>query len=156
MSSPRYWARELQLTASTEHGAALRRRVLWVKRKTGHLGYGADPQGLSSIFCRPFETRAPLSRADGGGSSSGRSELLHAFCHEPSLLAFSRYLCEEQPPLSPLGGAPQPLSALGLPLRRDELHRFCSAVLFECLTQVRPNPNPSPSPNPNPKPDPNH
>ena len=38
VNSPRYWARELQLAASTEHGAALRRRVLWVKRKTGHLG----------------------------------------------------------------------------------------------------------------------
>ena len=40
VNSPRYWARELQLAASTEHGAALRRRVLWVKRKTGHLGEG--------------------------------------------------------------------------------------------------------------------
>ena len=43
VSSPRYWARELQLSASTEHGAALRRRVIWVKRKTGNPNPNPNP-----------------------------------------------------------------------------------------------------------------
>ena len=54
VGSPRYWTHKLDLAANPEHAAALRRRLLWVKRKTGHLSYAADPIGLSSIFCRPF------------------------------------------------------------------------------------------------------
>ena len=141
VSSPRYWVRELQLatTAGAEGGsgaagASTPRRVLWVKRKTGHLAYSADPQGLSSIFCRPYDASQQPLVDEHRGAASARAELLRGFCDEPALLAFSRHMCDEQLP-SPLamssGGAAAPEPGA------FELPRFCTAVLFECLTQEK-------------------
>ena len=58
--------------------------------------------------------------------------------NEPALLAFSRFLCEELPHGPVLGAASYQSSPLvGAKGGRDELHRFCSAVLYECLTQEK-------------------
>ena len=59
---PRYWPRSLDVGGDAAHAATLRRRILWVKRKIGHLSYLADPQGLSSMFCRNF----PSTRGGAG------------------------------------------------------------------------------------------
>eukprot|EP00966_Prymnesium_polylepis_P083069 1924008-Prymnesium_polylepis.1 len=75
-ASPRYWGRELLVGSNDEHRLMLKRRVLWVQRKAGHLAYIVDPQGLSSIFLRHF----------GGGRQAGRgsaADVARAFCHEP-------------------------------------------------------------------------
>ena len=67
---PRYWPRELHIGSDATHAACLRRRILWVKRKIGHLSYLEDPQGLSSIFCRHFpSTRgAVISQRNGNAT----------------------------------------------------------------------------------------
>lgn len=144
VSSPRFWRRELQLASGAEHGSGVAlTRVLWVKRKTGHLAYSADPQGLSSIFCRTFDASYQPRGDEQLCVASARAELLRAFCYEPSLLAFSRLICDEQ---LPAPGAPMPplhvpLVLFGAIATRDngtiELPRFCTAVLFECLMQEK-------------------
>ena len=53
VESPRYWARELAVSSSAEHAATLRRRVLWVKRKTGVLHSPPSRAALPG-FCLPY------------------------------------------------------------------------------------------------------
>jgi hypothetical protein len=106
-ASPRYWGRELLVADRPEHAAALRRRVLWVKRKTGHLPYTMDGRGLASIFCRPF-----------GAAPFQRERTLQAFCNEAVLLAFAQHMC-------------------AAPASAPRLREFCEAILYECLTEEK-------------------
>ncbi|KAL1503732.1 hypothetical protein AB1Y20_012203 [Prymnesium parvum] len=141
-NSPRYWGLELQIGSNSKHKLMLRRRVLWVKRKAGHLAYVADPQGLSSIFCRQFAG----ARHQGRGSAS---DLATAFCHEPYLLAFSRHLCTEQPRSgftsarsgggaeAEVGGTITAMLRLGRAASMQHTSSFCEAVLYECIAQEK-------------------
>lgn len=105
--SPRYWGRALLVADRPEHAAALRRRLLWVKRKTGHLPYTMDGHGLASIFCRPL-----------GAAPFQRERTLQAFCNEAVLLAFAQHMCAE-------------------PSSVPQLREFCEAILYECLAEEK-------------------
>jgi len=137
--SPRYWGRSLLVSTHKEHAIALGRRLLWVKRKAGHLPYATDSHGLASIFCRPFGT-APLQR----------ERVFRAFCNEAVLLAFSRRMCasvDDAPAPTPHStsaakshsgqGAAAELFSREPPGPR--LREFCEAVLYECLTNETPD-----------------
>ena len=118
VESPRYWKRNLALSESGKHASILQRRIMWVKRRTGHLPHNVDPQGLSSMWCRPF---APTLTETGC--------VLHVFCDEPMLLAFFRHAC-----------------ASGSRAKHVDLHfseftdfqNFAFEVLLESLSQDKP------------------
>ena len=108
---PRYWPRELDVGGDPSHAHWLRRRVLWVKRKIGHLSYLSDPQGLSSMFCRhvPSSSAGALTPGGAGRPTGLTTEYVAAFSSEPMLLAFARQLCHvDAPPAAaaapPAGG----------------------------------------------------
>jgi len=107
-----------------DHAAALRQRVLWVKRKTGHLPYKQDAHGLSSIFCRPF-----------GSAAAPRETSLSHFCSEPAIRAFAQHLCRR----AAAPAATPAATALTASPDAVELHTFCDRLLYECLTQEKPD-----------------
>lgn len=123
VNGPRYWTRELHIASVPGHADVIRRRLLWVKRKTGHLAYILDPQGLSSIFCRQLPGR------------TGGSPHVKAFSSQPMLLAFSSHLCHAEPHHQPTDAADARGSSQ-TELRR-ELRSFCEAVLYECLAHEK-------------------
>ena len=91
---PRYWPRALDTIGSDDaHAAGLSRRVLWVKRKIGHLSYLADPQGLSSMFARHFPSSGAMAPQPAGRLTGITTQCVAAFSSEPMLLAFSQHLC---------------------------------------------------------------
>lgn len=133
----------MHIGSEPKHKLMLQRRVLWVKRKAGHLAYVADPQGLSSIFCRQFTG----ARRYGRGSVA---DVATAFCHEPYLLAFSRHLCAEQPTttfkpsvaggsseMTDVGGTITAMLRLGRAASVQHTSSFCEAVLYECISQEK-------------------
>lgn len=124
LASPRYWGRSLLVRRRPDHAAALRQRVLWVKRKTGHLPYKQDAHGLSSIFCRPF-----------GSAAAPRETSLSHFCSEPAIRAFAQHLCRR----AAAPAATPAATALTASPDAVELHTFCDRLLYECLTQEKPD-----------------
>lgn len=116
--SPRYWQRSLLVRERPVHADVLRQRVLWVKRKTGHLPYQMDGQGLASFFCRPF-----------GSAGFEREHVLPAFCNESLLLSFSQHMCSDVASTSR-----ETHGQLEAGLRE-----FCETILYECLTKEKPD-----------------
>ena len=143
VNGPRYWARKLRVSTDPKHAAAVRLRVLWVKRKTGHLTYSLDPQGLSSIFCRQLPSvtlRGFLLQQSGSFLDDTvirppveRTHQVKAFLLQPLLVAFSSALCHGVPsPTPPVNTAADPVEEHTLSAASE--HRcFCEAVLYECL-----------------------
>ena len=165
VSGPRYWSRDLDVTSDAWHAAGLRRRVLWVKRKIGHLAYLADPQGLSSMFCRHFPAGmgTPVPQPSGRPATFA-TRYVAAFSSEPMMLAFSQHLCHADglapasppPPLAPTASnsptrveAVEAATATATATAADggggggggaalaDVRSYCEAVLYECLAHEK-------------------
>ena len=153
---PRYWPRELELSSGSWHATELRRRMLWVKRKIGHLAYLADPKGLSSMSCRHFPTvlDCPPSPQPLARTTAFATDYVSAFSSEPMLLAFTQHLCHSDrlaPPTPATAGnaktsedaaAAATLAVLtGGEASRGaalaEVRSFCEGVLYECLVHEK-------------------
>lgn len=69
-----------------------RRQVIFVKRKTGHLPYTADPQGAKGIVARCV-TRPRPQHGDKAAYVREIGLLVRAFSADPDILAFVEYFC---------------------------------------------------------------
>ena len=116
IKSPRYWPMTLDLENNKRHLETLRQqRVIYVKRKTGHLLYSQDEKGLKGILSRSF----PKDGSDAmlfPRSQKNREEFVRSFSADPSIVAFAKHFCSDD----------------------SERARFCTNVLYSCLTHEKP------------------
>ncbi|TPX34860.1 hypothetical protein SmJEL517_g02637 [Synchytrium microbalum] len=121
VDSPRYLKMTLNLADNPGHMASVKlRRTLVVKRKTGHLSYQEDPHGYRSILARPFPkmTSQPSDR-----DMLARQDVVTSLSSDPQLVAFLNTFCRVSQPQHP---------------ESVQFASFCTDVLYECLTQDKP------------------
>ncbi|KAL6068526.1 Anaphase-promoting complex subunit 1 [Balamuthia mandrillaris] len=163
IASPRYWSYNIVLAPSpgdddTRHSSAqaktlLRHRIIFVKRKTGFLSYSQDPAGLRSILCRPFpqyqhhlqnpachlfQQKQRPSAMSAAWKQQNRLLFIKSFSQDPNILAFANHFALPQSCANPTGASTSPFTQLHNEEAANFLASFCTAALYECLTQEKP------------------
>lgn len=112
VDSPRYWPYHVEIMKSPPSRFAMnvmRSQTIWVKRRSGYLGYGEDPRGNKSIFAF-FGSLGDSSTMDSRNSTteerlSVKSELeqfLTSFSVNSRTIGFADWLCRNDPMQSKL------------------------------------------------------
>lgn len=97
--------------------SSCRSQILFVKRKTGHLPFSADPKGSKGILARSLNRRKP-SDSDDASYFTQIQHLVKAFSADPEILAFVKYFCKSD--------------------GRNGNER-CVEMLYECLSNDKPD-----------------
>ena len=131
VDTPRYFPFVLDIANNPRHrDVLLRSQTLWVKRRTGHLGYGEDPRGSRSIYIRSGASSGDAAVLDNPKPSDAKSasatefyQFISSFSNEAFFVAFVDRFCrsdgEEEAELI--------------------LSAFSHAAMLECLTLDRPH-----------------
>ncbi|CAG8433353.1 1562_t:CDS:10 [Diversispora eburnea] len=121
IDSPRYWSIQLEFGKNSEYDHRFwNNPTLYVKRKTGHLTYAEDPQGLRDLFARIFpDGKSLLGSKDSLLKNQQKLDFIRIFSSDPQVQAFSRYLCED---------FKINVDDVGI-----DLSTFCNSILSECL-----------------------
>ena len=139
--SERYWPTTLSLDpGSSEFGwfSTARRKIVYVKRRPGHLSYLADPKGSKGILARSL--RRPSS--DIFNLKSCDVELfIQEFSADPEILAFARLFCQDEIRVGGTSARRSLRQPSNAPLRfssdsKGIAPRY-SQILFECLASDR-------------------
>ncbi|KAG8964454.1 Anaphase-promoting complex subunit 1 [Tulasnella sp. 419] len=128
IDSPRYWSYFIDLESKplSEFAKNLMRfQTIWVKRRSGYLGYGEDPRGNRSVFARVgFRIGDTVTMDHPTGSKDERArvaaELKHfitSFSTDVRTVSFADWLCSGEPE-SRLEGM---------------MLSYCQQSLLECL-----------------------
>lgn len=131
VDTPRYFPFFLDIANNPRHrDALLRSQTLWVKRRTGHLGYGEDPRGSRSIYVRSGASSGDASVLDNPRASDAKSEsatefyqFISSFSNEAFYVAFVDRFCRSD----------------GEEENELVLSAFSHAAMLECLTLDRPH-----------------
>ena len=98
---------------------------LFVKKKSGHLSYTQEPHSLRSLI---IDT--------GNSANESVLEMIQAFTENSKLLAFAKYLCNNQHNVKKIELKKiTDNRIIALPETFDE---FSSRILHECLTKEKP------------------
>ncbi|TPX44078.1 hypothetical protein SeMB42_g04443 [Synchytrium endobioticum] len=143
IDSPRYWKMSLNFDNADHLNSIRSRRVLVVKRKTGHLSYQEDPHGYRSILARPF----PRMGTSMNGSEKkelypghherdmiSRQDVVSSLSSDPQLAAFVNTFCRVPRHIGGIGSKGIDAVSAGA----YSFASFCTDVLHECLTQDKP------------------
>lgn len=129
VDTPRYFPFVLDIANSRHREALLRSQTLWVKRRTGHLGYGEDPRGSRSIYVRSGASSGDAAILDNPQPSDAKStstaefyQFMSSFSNEAFYVAFVDRFCQRD-------GDQEELI----------LSAFSHAAMLECLTLDRPH-----------------
>ena len=98
---------------------------LFVKKKSGHLSYTQDPHSLRSLL---IDT--------GNSANESALEMIQAFTENSKLLAFAKYLCNNQKHVSKM--KTKKLGDNRLIVLPETFDEFSSRILHECLTKEKP------------------
>ncbi|KAF8515724.1 hypothetical protein BU17DRAFT_51474 [Hysterangium stoloniferum] len=130
VDNPRYFPFFLDIAANPRHREVLlRNQTLWVKRRTGHLGYGEDPRGSRSIYVRSGASSGDAAVLDNPRPSDAYSpsaiefyQFMSSFSNEPLYVALADRFCGHDENADD-----------------EELtfSAFCHAAMLECLTLDR-------------------
>ncbi|KAG9007464.1 Anaphase-promoting complex subunit 1 [Tulasnella sp. JGI-2019a] len=108
VDSPRYWPYHIEVMKSPPSRFAMnvmRSQTIWVKRRSGYLGYGEDPRGNKSIFAF-FGSRvgdsstmdSPTGTAEERLSiKSELEQFLTSFSVDSRIIGFADWLCRNDP-----------------------------------------------------------
>lgn len=111
---PRFWPQ------SHEFGnlkpSSYRPFTIWAQRKTKHLSYMSDPDGRRGILGASF----PIDGADFEQVLRARQRFVKSFSSDPKVVSFLTYFCDSEK------GDGQSSAV------------FCLRLLYECLTQDKP------------------
>lgn len=128
VDSPRYWPFYIDFTSQQTPRFArniLRNQTLWVKRRSGYLGYGEDPRGNRSIFAfigfRVGDTAAMDfpngSEAERKSVMTDLDQFITSFSVDTRTIGIADWLCHAD--------AETPLEA--------QVLSYCQQSLLECL-----------------------
>ncbi|GBC06091.1 hypothetical protein RclHR1_06610014 [Rhizophagus clarus] len=123
INSPRYWPIKLEFVKNSDMISEFwKDPTIFVKRKTGHLTYSEDPQGLWDISAHIF----PRGKSIISSKAKKPNDLdfIKIFSSDPQVQAFTRYLCE--------------VSSTNTYDKGRELSTFCTEILSECLNGNKP------------------
>ena len=131
VDTPRYFPFFLDIANNPRHREVLlRSQTLWVKRRTGHLGYGEDPRGSRSIYVRSGASSGDAAVLDNPKASDAKSasatefyQFISSFSNEAFYVAFVDRFCRSD------GEEEEELI----------LSAFSHAAMLECLTLDRPH-----------------
>ncbi len=129
VDTPRYWPFILDLAKIQRHrDRIIQDQTLWVKRKTGFLGYSEDPKGSRSIFIRAGASSGdavmlefPTPRKEQNGPSKDFKDFVSSFSIEPEHLAFADRFCRME-------------ENEGKSESTKVFEAFAHAAFLECLT----------------------
>ncbi|KZT44107.1 hypothetical protein SISSUDRAFT_1085652 [Sistotremastrum suecicum HHB10207 ss-3] len=130
VDTPRYWPFVLDLAKSSRHSLSIQRnQTLWVKRRTGFLGYGEDPKGNRSIFARAGAASGDASvlecprliRKNSNVAQEFR-QFISSYSNDDFHLAFADRFCRLD----------------GKEAADDCFQAYAHTVLLECLTLDKP------------------
>jgi anaphase-promoting complex subunit 1 len=120
INSPRYWPQVLYLEDNPSLLALSKRKVIFVKRKTGFQSYAYDPKGFQSILSRSFPKQSQFTER----KHKNNKEFIQSFSADPNVLAFAHHFCND---LSAAASSEEPFGT-----------SFATSVLYECLTHEKP------------------
>lgn len=131
VDTPRYFPFFLDIANNPRHrDVLLRNQTLWVKRRTGHLGYGEDPRGSRSIYIRSGASSGDAAVLDNPKASDAKSasatefyQFMSSFSNEAFYVAFVDRFCRSD----------------GEDEKELVLSAFSHAAMLECLTLDRPH-----------------
>jgi len=126
VDTPRYWPFILDITRVQRHRERLLHdQTLWVKRRTGFLGYSEDPKGSRSIFVRSGAASGDAAMLEYPSQDNDRRkpgkdfrDFITSLTIKPTHLAYAYYLCQLN----------------GKDTETRLLQTFTHAALLECLT----------------------
>ena len=134
--SERYWPTTVNLDAgSSELGwfSTAKRKIVYVKRRPGHLSHVADPKGAKGITARSL--RRPSSDIFGH-ESYDVGVFIQEFKPDPEILAFARLFCQNE--IRTKGASIQHVSSVSeTSSTRLRIAPYYSQILFECLGSDR-------------------
>ncbi|XP_031485584.1 anaphase-promoting complex subunit 1 isoform X2 [Nymphaea colorata] len=134
---PRYWPQEINLLPDDKQWLDAGGRInpfsgqtIYVKRKVGACSYVDDPIGCQSLLSRVMykvfdihSINAPRSKGDNGQPGVFKvDQLVSTFSANPSLIAFSRFCCDN----------------LWTSSSDADFRDFCAQMLFDCMSKDRP------------------
>ncbi|CAB4461982.1 unnamed protein product [Rhizophagus irregularis] len=123
INSPRYWPIKLEFVKNSDMISEFwKDPTIYVKRKTGHLTYSEDPQGLWDISAHIFPKGKSIISPKV--KKSNDLDFIKIFSSDPQVQAFTRYLCEA--------------SSANIYDKGRELSTFCTEILSECLNGNKP------------------
>ncbi|GJJ10443.1 hypothetical protein Clacol_004669 [Clathrus columnatus] len=129
VDNPRYFPFILDIANNQRHrDVLLRNQTLWVKRRTGHLGYGEDPRGSRSIYVRSGASSGDAAVLDNpkpsdvfSPSSAEFYQFISSFSNEAFYVAFADRFCRND----------------GTDEEELIFSAFSQAAMLECLTLDR-------------------
>ncbi|KIJ25699.1 hypothetical protein M422DRAFT_77064 [Sphaerobolus stellatus SS14] len=134
VDNPRYFPFVLDISGNARHREVLlSNQTLWVKRRTGHLGYGEDPRGSRSIYVRSGASSGDAAVLDNPKASDARSpsaiefyQFMSSFSNEAFFVSFADRFCR----VAPEGDTD---------VDEEELvfSAYSQAAMLECLTLDR-------------------
>ncbi|CAG8479884.1 12760_t:CDS:2 [Funneliformis mosseae] len=125
IDSPRYWPIRLEFKKSDVMLEFWKNPTVFVKRKTGHLTYSEDPQGLWDISTHIFPRGKTLVKSKNSKAQKQKDlDFIKIFSSDPQVQAFTRYLCE--------------ISSTNVYDKGRELSTFSTEILSECLNGNKP------------------
>lgn len=135
VDNPRYFPFVLDIVGNPRHREVLlRNQTLWVKRRTGHLGYGEDPRGSRSIYVRSGASSGDAAVLDNPRPSDARSpcaieffRFMSSFSNEALYVAFANRFCRV------------PDNDVNVDDEELIFAAFSQAAMLECLTLDRPH-----------------
>ncbi|KAJ3213973.1 Anaphase-promoting complex subunit 1, partial [Clydaea vesicula] len=127
IDSCRYWPLKYSMKFNKDlFVKVLKFKQLFVKRKMGYLDYMQDPKGQKSVLASPFPNLFSTSEFNSENvyAQKDMEEFIKSFSQDPITLSFANNFCC--------------LPRKNLTLKSYDMAAFCTSVLYDCLTQDKP------------------
>ncbi|XP_031572163.1 anaphase-promoting complex subunit 1-like [Actinia tenebrosa] len=110
---PRYLPIDVDIEHSRHNHKTLLSKIstVLVKRRAGYLSYTDDPKGYRNLLARTFPEQ------------SDKTEVIRSFSSEPQMVALAGLFCEK----------------LSVSDKEKDMSAFIASILYECITEEKPN-----------------